>query len=275
MTPHTEHRDSVQAHDMSVMPREEHQVRRSGIDSSARIWLLPQEWVASLRQEGLAVPLILLLVPVSVTLWVYFGRDAHALPLLTPLARHWDRDVLAVVYEYILALLLLFAVPAVAARFLLGCRLAEVGLTVGDRALGWRLVAILLPLALISAYIGSFDPAMQREYPLAKSALIDPLLFTGIEALYLSFYFAWEFLFRGFMLFGLEREWGPVAAILIQTMPSTLAHIGKPFAEIVAALLAGLVLGYVAVRTRSILYGLLMHAVVGIILDILVVMHTR
>jgi len=234
---------------------------------------MTQEWRLAVHEGSLAMPLILLLVPVVVVLWVYFGRDAHAMPLLTPLVRDWDVDVLAAVHEYIVALLLFFVVPAIAGIIFLGYDPADLGLRAGDSRLGVRLVAILLPIALVVAYMGSFNPELQAEYPLAKSAAFVPLSFLAVEAVYMAFYFAWEFLFRGFMLFGLEREWGPVAAVLIQTMASTIAHIGKPFPEIVAALLAGIVLGYVAVRTRSMVYGLVMHAVVGIALDVFILWH--
>ncbi|MBC7236634.1 MAG: hypothetical protein H5T69_12410, partial [Chloroflexi bacterium] len=192
--------------------------------SVRKVRLLPTGWLESLRQAGLGAPLIVLLVPVLVTVWIYVGRDAGSLPLLTPLARHWSGDVLDAVYEYLTALLLLFAVPVLVGRILLERRPEELGLTPGDVGLGLRLVAILLPLALLTAYLGSLNPQMRSEYPLAKSVMFHPWFFLGIEVVYLVYYFAWEFCFRGFMLFGLEREWGVVAAVLVQTLTSTMAH---------------------------------------------------
>ena len=72
------------------------------------------------------------------------------------------------------------------------------------------------------------------------------------------------------MIFSLEARFGAFAAILIQTIPSAIVHIGKPVGESFGAILAGLVFGYLAVRTRSILYPLILHAVVGIGMDLFI-----
>jgi membrane protease YdiL (CAAX protease family) len=70
--------------------------------------------------------------------------------------------------------------------------------------------------------------------------------------------FAWEFLFRGYMLFGLEKSIGK-SAIFVQTIPFVLLHIGKPFLETLACIPGGFVLGYVAYRTRSFLPCFIIH----------------
>ena len=75
------------------------------------------------------------------------------------------------------------------------------------------------------------------------------------HALYM---FAWEFLFRGYMLFGLEKSVGK-SAIFVQTIPFVLLHLGKPFLETLACIPGGFFLGYVAYRTRSFLPCFLIH----------------
>ena len=75
------------------------------------------------------------------------------------------------------------------------------------------------------------------------------------------------------MLFGLEKKYGAFTAILIQTIPSAIVHIGKPASESFAAILAGLVFGYLAIRTRSIFYSFILHAAVGIGTDIFVTLR--
>jgi membrane protease YdiL (CAAX protease family) len=69
------------------------------------------------------------------------------------------------------------------------------------------------------------------------------------------------------MLFSLERRYDALLAILVQTIPSAMVHIGKPVAESFAAIVAGVAFGYLSWRTRSILYPLVLHAVVGIATD--------
>jgi len=70
--------------------------------------------------------------------------------------------------------------------------------------------------------------------------------------------FAWEFLFRGYMLFGLEKSIGK-SAIFVQAIPFVLLHLGKPFLETLACIPGGFILGYVAYRTRSFLPCFIIH----------------
>jgi len=72
------------------------------------------------------------------------------------------------------------------------------------------------------------------------------------------FMFAWEFLFRGYMLFGLEKSIGK-GAIFAQAIPFVLLHLGKPFLETLACIPGGFILGYVAYRTRSVLPCFIIH----------------
>jgi membrane protease YdiL (CAAX protease family) len=70
--------------------------------------------------------------------------------------------------------------------------------------------------------------------------------------------FAWEFLFRGYMLFGLEKSIGK-SAIFVQTIPFVLLHLAKPFWETLFCIPGGFILGYIAYRTRSFLPCFIIH----------------
>jgi membrane protease YdiL (CAAX protease family) len=87
-----------------------------------------------------------------------------------------------------------------------------------------------------------------------KSAIDWPELLLD-KALY---YFAWEFLFRGYMLFGLEKSIGK-SAIFVQTIPFVLLHLSKPFLETLACIPGGFIFGYVAYKTRSFLPCFIIH----------------
>lgn len=82
--------------------------------------------------------------------------------------------------------------------------------------------------------------------------------FVGIEAF-----------FRGFLTFGLARRFG-MLGIVIMTVPYTMIHFGKPAPEAFAAIIAGLVLGYLALRSRSFVPGIFLHVGVAITMDLLV-----
>lgn len=149
------------------------------------------------------------------------------------------------------------------------------GLRLGNWPKGLAIVGIGAPVLALGMVLGLRDPELRREYPFSKEALARPGRFIVYEACYVLFYYlAWEFAFRGVVLFGLmaflpKTIPGVAVAILVQTFLSTIYHIGHPDSEVVGAFLLGLVAGSAAVVTGSILYGLFAHAVVGVLNDYL------
>jgi len=234
-----------------------------------------EEARACFRGQDLEAPAILLVVPVVLTVWVYQGKRDSWARLFAGFRGPWPGDVYGALYEFGTAFILMFALPALISTVWLKRDLHEFGLQRGDTRRGLRMVGMGLPLALLIAYLAARDPFIRAEYPLAKGVMPHLALFALVEACYLVYYLGWEFFFRGFMLFGLQRHYGPLAAILIQVIPSTLAHIGKPYSETWAALLGGLVLGYIAIRTRSIFYPMVLHAAVGIGTDLFITLGAR
>ena len=80
--------------------------------------------------------------------------------------------------------------------------------------------------------------------------------------------FAWEFIFRGYMLFGLERSIGK-SAIFVQAIPFVLLHLGKPFLETLATIPQGFILGYIAYKTRSFLPCFIIHIGIHVLMAVL------
>jgi membrane protease YdiL (CAAX protease family) len=70
------------------------------------------------------------------------------------------------------------------------------------------------------------------------------------------------------LLFGLEKRFG-YHAIAVSTLPYGVMHYGKPFPEALGAIAAGAVLGLLALRTRSIAGGAILHAGVAACVDLM------
>jgi CAAX protease family protein len=124
------------------------------------------------------------------------------------------------------------------------------GFTLGDWKVGIviTLVAIIL-LAPVLWLVGHGNVAMQNYY---KSMM------PGLPWSTLLDLFGWEFIFRGWLLFGYARKFG-AEAIWLQAIPFALAHIGKPELETLSTIFGGFGFGWVAWRTRSFIYPLLIH----------------
>ena len=72
------------------------------------------------------------------------------------------------------------------------------------------------------------------------------------------------------MLFGLERKFGNYT-LLIQTIPFAVMHYTKPLPEAIGSIIAGVLLGILALETRSFLYGAAIHWLVAMTMDVVAV----
>ena len=72
----------------------------------------------------------------------------------------------------------------------------------------------------------------------------------------------WEFLFRGFLLFGYARKFG-AEALWLQAVPFAIAHVGKPEFETLSTIFGGFAFGWIAWRSKSFLYPFLIHWYIG------------
>ncbi len=129
---------------------------------------------------------------------------------------------------------------------------AQYGFQIGNWKAGLAFTAIGWVTTLIIALIANLNPEF-RMYYAAQAKPIFQLIFTnGVDLL------GWEFIFRGFLLFALLPVCGPYA-IIIQAIPFTVAHIGKPELETLSCIFGGSLFGFIAWRTRSFLYPFLVH----------------
>ena len=125
----------------------------------------------------------------------------------------------------------------------------------------------MVPLLLVV----SRQPDFVRYYPLYKLAGRSWLDFLVWEALYIAQFITLEIFFRGWWIRA-TRVFG-VGAIWSMVVPYCMIHFGKPYLEACSAMVAGVVLGSLSMRTRSIYAGFLVHGTVAILMDILSLDH--
>lgn len=216
---------------------------------------------------------VLLSAPLLLAVQRYYGSMEFFKDHFGWMFRGSVEDVYAGLYFFFSVFVLMGLIPLIIIRFVFRQSLREYGLRWGD----WRrgLVAIVVflpPIAVLLLLPSSKIEAVRSYYPFVKSIQSNPGNFFLVEALRgLLFYTAWEFFFRGFMQSGLKPAFGVWPSILIQTTPSCLWHIGTPDAEIFGSIVAGIFFGWLAFRTRSIVYGFILHWSFGIILDLFII----
>ncbi len=200
---------------------------------------------------------------------VYTGRGLAA---LLPFADAADRAYATRVCEEALPSLIAVVLPLALYRALADRdEHGFYGCSGGD----FRVRPYLVLLAAIAPFVAaaSFQPDFLTYYPrmtpagAAAQHLLPPALaFALFEVAYLAD-FAWtELLFRGYFVIGLARTRG-ASAILPSTVVYALIHFAKPELEALGSIVGGYVLGVIALRTRSIKGGILVHAGVAALME--------
>ena len=132
------------------------------------------------------------------------------------------------------------------------------------------LFGAVLPLLLLA----SLQPEFRLYYPFYRRAGDSWLDLCVWEVLYAFQFFCVEFFFRGFLLGATRRSLGS-HAVLAAMVPYCMVHFTKPVLEVVGAIPAGIVLGVLALATRSIWGGVLLHVAVALSMDLLALAQGR
>jgi len=128
-------------------------------------------------------------------------------------------------------------------------------------------------VVFICVVIVSYTHEFSTYYPFYKGSTRSWFDFFAWEMLYAAQFFSLEFFFRGWWLKTLKPMMGS-HAIFAMVVPYCMIHYGKPFAETMGAIVAGIVLGTLAMKTRSIWSGFLIHVSVAISMDVAALMQT-
>jgi hypothetical protein len=167
-----------------------------------------------------------------------------------------------------------FLLPILVIKFLLKDRIKNYGLRLGDYKTGIFLSLIFLCIMIPIIWFVSSSSQFNSTYPHLSEARDSWNTFLFFEFGMIVYMFAWEFIWRGFMLFGLEEKFG-YYSVLIQMLPFVILHNGKPVLETFGAIIAGIALGILAFRTRSIFYCVATHYGVMFSIDFISTLRYR
>jgi membrane protease YdiL (CAAX protease family) len=179
---------------------------------------------------------------------IVLGTAMLALCLKTyhPLGAQWISEL---VYFLLLPLLIIVLI--------LRKNPLEFGLRPGDIRKWGAYVGITCMIGAPILYAASRMSQFQSYYDLQNFDFLRYFL-TTIATLTAS-----EFLFRGFLIFGLKERLKE-ASILVQMVPFVLVHLGKPELETLSTILTGILFGFIVYRTKSFWPALIIHLFINI-----------
>lgn len=218
--------------------------------------------------------------------WRGPGQALDNRPRLIP-GIPWDNELIS----FAIGAALLVGVPILLIKFVYRQPLASYGLGLPPRS-RWKLAVqsflFVTAGSLPFFWFGSRLSEMRALYPLYRP-FDSTLSFILYELSYLLFFIAIEFIFRGYLLFGLagtqddentghngeaasapQKLYFGKYALLIQMLSYTAWHLGKPAQELWGTLIWGLTAGATAYTVRSIWPIVISHWLLNVFIDALV-----
>lgn len=229
--------------------------------------------VARLRASAIDASAVMVIVATIALVVFHYLLRADVVGVFS-LARGWEALTarpLSPALHFAASSLILAVIPVVAAR-LLGVGFKEMGLGLGRWRVGLVLLVVFLPVAILAGKVGANSLAIRSVYPLDTSLQPNVGAVVGHSLTQFLYFGAWEILFRGVLCLGLAGRIGAGRANALQTALSVVAHFGRPMAETIGAIPAGLIFGWVDLKVKSVWYVAVLHWVVGVSVDVFILL---
>jgi hypothetical protein len=171
------------------------------------------------------------------------------------------------------SVLLRLVIPFLLVRFKLQQPPHEYGYAVrGGTRMRWVYLGLFVVMVPLVAWASTL-PDFQSSYPQTRGLIVGNeaslRLFILYHAAYFMVFLSGESFWRGYMTFGLGRDLD-IAALPWMVMMYSIGHYGKPILEVNGSIVAGFVLGYLALRHRSFFLGALLHWSIALTMDLAV-----
>ena len=224
---------------------------------------------------------VLVLVAVVLSLQEYLLRPAEYAGFLHWLERSFSGMINAETWmsleNYSFGFLLYWACgqtllyvvpPLIFIRFVCKKSLGDYGVKLNGVFSLWWMYFLMLAVMVPIVFVASRCEGFQATYPFFEPFPNEPLWprFWIWEGAYYLQFVGLEFFFRGFLLHGIRRQFGAYA-IFVMMVPYCMIHFGKPMLETFAAIAAGIILGFMSLKTRSIWMGAALHVSVALTMD--------
>lgn len=214
-----------------------------------------REYLKEIKQLDLETAIIIVYSTFILLLGIYLRRIHLFLPRQVFLDRLIFLGILYTVSPFLLF-------------FIFNYKPKDFGISLGHIKKWAKETLVLYLIMVVILFLAFKFTNLKSVYPLYRRAAKGTDVFLIYQVIKLFHMFSWEFFFRGFMLFSLEKKVGKVS-ILIQTIPFAIMHYRKPQLEAYGSIFAGIFLGILGVRARSFLPCALLHFIVALTADLL------
>jgi len=161
-----------------------------------------------------------------------------------------------------------FVIPALVIKLVFRERIRDYGVKLKGALNGLWIYGIMFAVMVPLILLVSQDAHFQQTYPFYRLVPGEQLWprFWLWQVLYALQFVSLEFFFRGFLVHGTRHRFG-IYSVFVMMVPYCMIHFQKPMPEACASIVAGIVLGFMSLKTRSIWLGAAIHITVAISMD--------
>lgn len=170
-----------------------------------------------------------------------------------------QNQVRYVVFQKLVGVLFLGIIPAVYFLSSTEYSLAKLGLQLGDYKHSLMYITGMAVLILIMNYFASSNPKNLERYPQMRLKEWNKKRVAADASSWAAYLLAYEFLFRGVLLFVCVDAFGFWPAVAINLSLYSATHIPKGPGETFGAVVFGLLLCYITVSTQSLATAFFAH----------------
>ena len=252
---------------------------RTFLKSEATSFRLLQNNLTSIDYKIITICVI---VALSLTGTHYFGDYRFLVSVLRDLNLHQlsqqfdvvmnthpNAQLFKLLYWANITILFFFVIPAIFILCVFKEKLTDYGLGLSKGFNNYSIYICMLIIMVPPVFYFSGTESFLASYPFYKVTKGESLYaqFLVWELFYFMQFFALEFFFRGFILHGTKNRFG-FYAIFVMMIPYCMIHFGKPIVETVAAIIAGIILGILSLKSKSIWLGVALHCSVALMMDL-------
>ena len=215
--------------------------------------------------------IIFFIVAFSLLFIEYFGKLSFLIESPNILSLHTyfpNFELFNLAYWVGIIIIFYLIIPLLVIKLIFKDKLSEYGLSVKGIFKSYKIYLLfflfMVPLILVVSTNENFQNTYPFYSPFGESLWPNFIIW---QFLYLLQFFALEFFFRGFMLHGIKKRFG-FYSIWVMMIPYMMIHFDKPMIETIAAIFAGIILGALSLKSRSIWLGVAIHYSVAITMDI-------
>lgn len=221
-----------------------------------------------------------------------------ALMAKIPFLKKLPYDLNIYFFRFFLSFIFLGIIPYGVARFC-GEKNLSLGIFFPVKFMRTKAFLLLLVLLAVIGITSAYLPGLFKYYPyshkIREYVRNSEIGFLFLHyALYIGLYYIpWEFFFRSFLIFPFlhmtsthSHKISPhnrtttgypsalsFAIASLPILPSLFLHIGHPPSELVGVILVGFLFGYLALKTGSIVPGLILHCTIGVFTDTAIILR--